>query len=75
MSLVSDGQKTQKHFHHENDGEKNMIMMMVMMVMVMLMGDGDDGKDEKNKDYETSIYSQMSNQKRYNGLFHKYKTK
>jgi len=22
MSLVSDGQKTQKHFHHENDGEK-----------------------------------------------------
>ena len=73
MSLVSDGQKTQKHFHHENDGEKNMIMMMVMMVM--LMGDGDDGKDEKNKDYETSIYSQMSNQKRYNGLFHKYKTK
>jgi hypothetical protein len=52
-----------------------MIMMMVMMVMVMLMGDGDDGKDEKNKDYETSIYSQMSNQKRYNGLFHKYKTK
>ena len=41
MSLVSDGQKTQKHFHHENDGEKNMIMMMVMMVM--LMGDGDDG--------------------------------
>ena len=26
MSLVSDGQKTQKHFHHETDGEKNMIM-------------------------------------------------
>ena len=22
MSLVSDGQKTQKRFHHENDGEK-----------------------------------------------------
>ena len=48
---------------------------MVMMVMVMLMGDGDDGNDEKTKIMKHQSTHKCSNQKRYNGLFHKYKTK